>query len=67
MHSFVTSKNVKWCHLIRATLYSTTAMYGLRVAIPMDVIVTTISLSNTKQRVRASNLETVTIVGSYQR
>jgi len=29
MHSFVTSKNVKWCHLIWPTLYTNT---GLRTA-----------------------------------
>jgi len=27
MHSFVTSKNVKWCHLIWPTLYVETYLY----------------------------------------
>jgi len=27
MHSFVTSKNVKWCHLIWPTLYMVYTMY----------------------------------------
>jgi len=31
MHSFVTSKNVKWCHLIWPTLYAMTRRVSLSV------------------------------------
>jgi len=38
MHSFVTSKNVKWCHLIWPTLYNERSMRLARQALIVDLM-----------------------------
>jgi len=39
MHSFVTSKNVKWCHLIWATLYFPHFFFLLPSSFPVSRVI----------------------------